>query len=133
MANELFDILSTFADEVSSKLSLVGAAGEPEEQLRAPFEKFIQSTGHILGMDVVPMGEVRVKDIGKPDYAIYCNGSLCGYVEIKRIGKGAVHRFIKDTTSLNGNALKLFHVYFTQMVMNGGFFKKEKEPLPLFA
>lgn len=89
MANELFDILSTFADEVSSKLSLVGAAGEPEEQLRAPFEKFIQSTGHILGMDVVPMGEVRVKDIGKPDYAIYCNGSLCGYVEIKRIGKGA--------------------------------------------
>ena len=97
MPNELFVALSTFADEVSTKLNLVGTSGEPEEQLRAPFEKFIQTAGNVFGMKVVPMGEVRVKNIGKPDYAIHSNGSLCGYVEVKRVGKGA------DPTTYQGH------------------------------
>ena len=97
MSNELFIALATFADEVSTKLNLVGTAGEPEEQLRAPFEKFIQAAGNVFGMNVVPMGEVRVKNIGKPDYAIYCDETLCGYVEVKRVGKGA------DPTTYQGH------------------------------
>ena len=97
MSNELFIALATFADEVSTKLNLIGASGEPEEQLRAPFEKFIQAAGNVFGMNVVPMGEVRVKNIGKPDYAIYCDETLCGYVEVKRVGKGA------DPTTYQGH------------------------------
>jgi len=97
MPNELFIALATFADEVSTKLNLIGASGEPEEQLRAPFEKFIQAAGNVFGMNVVPMGEVRVKNIGKPDYAIHTNDSLCGYVEVKRVGKGA------DPTTYQGH------------------------------
>lgn len=39
MPNELFTALVNFAEEVSTKLNLIGVSGEPEKQLRAPFEK----------------------------------------------------------------------------------------------
>lgn len=84
----LFAPLSAFATDVSDKLKLPGT-GEPEEQLRAPLERCIEAIGKRFGMQVVCQGEFHIKDIGRPDYAIYCNGALCGYIEIKQPGKGA--------------------------------------------
>lgn len=80
--------LADFAAAVSAKLKLP-AAGEPEEQLRAPLEKLLEEAGALFGMPVLCRGEFRLKDIGRPDYAVYCRGVLCGYVEVKQPGKGA--------------------------------------------
>ncbi|WP_165077234.1 MULTISPECIES: type ISP restriction/modification enzyme [unclassified Desulfovibrio] len=88
MAATLFTLLSDFAAGASSKLKLAGA-GEPEDQLRAPLEKFFQTAGKMFGMTVLCEGEFHIRDIGRPDYAIYANGVLSGYIEIKKPGKGA--------------------------------------------
>ena len=88
MAHALFTLLSDFAEQVSEKLRLPGS-GEPEEQIRAPLEFLIWKAGQVLHKDVRAQGEVRIKNVGRPDYAFYCNGALCGYAEIKRPGKGA--------------------------------------------
>lgn len=88
MTPHLFSALSEFTARASSKLNLAGA-GEPEEQLRAPLEIFLHSAGKTFGLEVICKGEFHVRGIGRPDYAVYCNGALSGYVEIKQTGKGA--------------------------------------------
>ena len=87
-----YDALSAFAEEVTAKCS--GAiVGEPEEQLRAPFEALMQSVGAGLGCDIVCVGETRLRDrLGKPDYAINAGGLLAGYVELKAPGKGVTRQ-----------------------------------------
>jgi hypothetical protein len=79
----------TFAENAHAKLNLVGSTGEPEDQLRAPLENFLQATGNAFHMKITPEGEARIHGVGKPDYAVYSNGSLCGYIELKQPGKGA--------------------------------------------
>lgn len=91
--------LSDFAAEVFSKSQLT-KTGQAEDQLRAPLETCIQSMGTALGVSAVCTGEFRVADIGRPDYAVYCIGDLCGYVEIKQPGKGA------DTAFFTGHDQK---------------------------
>lgn len=86
--SDLYSHLADFAAEVHAKLKLAGA-GEPEDQLRAPLEKCIQAFGVLFQIKVVCKGEFYIRDIGRPDYAVYCNGALCGYIEIKQPGKGA--------------------------------------------
>ena len=88
MPSALLSQLSAFAAEASVKLKLPGS-GEPEEQLRGPLEKFLQDAGKVFGLHIGCKGEVHIKDVGRPDYAIYSNGALCGFVELKRPGKGA--------------------------------------------
>jgi hypothetical protein len=85
----LFPPLAAFAANAHAKLSLAGAAGEPEEQLRAPLENFLGAAGNAFSMKIVLDGEARIRDVGKPDYAVYCNDLLCGYIELKQPGKGA--------------------------------------------
>ncbi len=64
--------------------------GEPEDQLRAPFENFMADAGRALGGIVICKGETRLPDrLGKPDYAIHFNGLLAGFVELKAPGVGA--------------------------------------------
>jgi len=79
--------LRNFADAVRAKLTQL-TAGEPEDQLRAPFENFIQETGAAIARRMVCTGEVRLR-IGKPDYAVHSNGLLVGHVELKAPGVGA--------------------------------------------
>jgi hypothetical protein len=78
-----------FAENAHAKLNLAGSTGEPEEQLRTPLENFLQAAGAAFHMKIIPEGEARIQGIGKPDYAVYSNGSLCGYIELKQPGKGA--------------------------------------------
>lgn len=85
----MIDALKHFADSVKSKMNQI-TTGEPEEQLRAPFEEFMKTVGGLLGVQVVPTGETLLADrLGKPDYAIHANSMLSGYVELKAPGIGA--------------------------------------------
>ncbi|MGA2143457.1 MAG: hypothetical protein ABSH49_00595 [Bryobacteraceae bacterium] len=66
------------------------AAGEPEDQLRGPFELFLQEAGAAIGPDVVTKGEFPVPGrVGKPDYAVLTDKLLAGYAELKAPGAGA--------------------------------------------
>jgi hypothetical protein len=100
MPHILFVPLAAFAADVSEKLNLAGSTGEPEDQLRGPLENFLRATGVAFHMTIIPDGEARVKNVGKPDYAVYCNGALCGYIELKQPGKGA------DPNRYTGHDLK---------------------------
>ncbi len=65
--------------------------GEPEEQLRAPFENLMAGTAATLGWEVVCTGETPLPGrLGRPDYAVHKSGLLAGYVELKAPGVGAV-------------------------------------------
>lgn len=81
--------LCRFADNVSAKMTQL-TAGEPEDQLRAPFENLMHDTARAVAQDVVCTGETRLPGrLGKPDYAIHSRHLLSGYVELKAPGTGA--------------------------------------------
>ncbi|MDR3323686.1 MAG: N-6 DNA methylase, partial [Zoogloeaceae bacterium] len=89
--------LQQFARSLHEKFS-VHVAGEPEDQLRAPFEQLLAVAGQELGFQkVVPIGETALMTIGRPDYGVACNKLLCGHVELKAPGKGA------DTAKFKGH------------------------------
>ena len=81
--------LRKFADAVTAKMNTL-TVGEPEDQLRGPFETFMQEVGHALAIDVVSTGETKLAGrLGRPDFAVHAAKLLAGYVEIKAPGKGA--------------------------------------------
>jgi hypothetical protein len=81
--------LQRFADSVTAKMTTL-TIGEPEDQLRGPFETFMEEVGRALVVKVVCTGEVRLPGrIGKPDYAIHATTLLAGHVELKAPGVGA--------------------------------------------
>ncbi len=83
------EALRRFAESVKRKMSAL-THGEPEEQLRAPFETFMGDAAHALGWSVVCTGETRLPGrLGQPDYAAHVNKLLAGYVELKAPGIGA--------------------------------------------
>ncbi|MCY3869394.1 MAG: N-6 DNA methylase [Gemmatimonadetes bacterium] len=84
----IYEALQKFASAVTEKMTQI-ISGEPEDQLRAPFEGFMSSAGSILGWNVVPTGEVHLPNrLGKPDYGINRNNLLAGYAELKATGVG---------------------------------------------
>lgn len=78
-----------FQREVRSRLQYESA--EPEEQLRQPFDRFMEAVGNALGFKQVQcIAPRRLPDqLGKPDFAVYRDGLLVGYVELKAPGTGA--------------------------------------------
>jgi len=85
----LHNALRDFAAAVTEKMSQL-TMGEPEDQLRGPFENFMGSVAATLGWDIVCTGETLLPDrIGRPDYAVHLNKLLAGYVELKAPGVGA--------------------------------------------
>ncbi|HUT53802.1 MAG TPA: type ISP restriction/modification enzyme [bacterium] len=91
MADEkaILEALLTFADTVTAKMTTL-TPGEPEDQLRAPFETFILEVGRVLFRKIICTGETRLPGrIGKPDYAVHADDLLAGYVEMKAPGVGA--------------------------------------------
>ena len=81
--------LQEFAAAVTDKLMQI-TLGEPEEQLRAPFENFMGAAANALGWQVTCTGETPLPDrLGRPDYAVHLNRLLTGYVELKAVGVGA--------------------------------------------
>lgn len=83
-----YKALQDFTIAVTEKLNQL-TPGEPEEQLRSPFENLISNIADIFVLKVVCTGETQLPDrIGKPDYATHLNGLLAGYVELKAPGVG---------------------------------------------
>lgn len=81
--------LQQFADAIHGKFS-VHVSGEPEDQLRAPFEHLLAAAGTVAGVAVVAVGEtLLVNHGGRPDFGVSVNKLLCGHVELKAPGKGA--------------------------------------------
>lgn len=81
--------LRKFAGAVTAKMT-TPTAGEPEDQLRAPFEAFMDEVGRAVARKIVCTGETRLPGrLGKPDYAVHATRVLVGYVELKAPGLGA--------------------------------------------
>ena len=86
----IFAALQKFGEAVTIKTKAL-IKGEPEEQLRAPFEVCMEEIGKALNRNVTCVGEILLAGrLGKPDYAILTKkGMLVGYVELKAPGIGA--------------------------------------------
>ena len=81
--------LQQFGASVTLKFA-ANAPGEPEDQLRAPFDALITAVGASMNFNVVAKGESLLKErLGRPDFAILTNGALSGHTELKAPGKGA--------------------------------------------
>ncbi len=85
---QFFEALQHFAASVTSKMTQL-IIGEPEDQLRAPFENFMGGVASSLKWNIVCTGETLLPDrLGRPDYAVHRNKLLTGYVELKAPGVG---------------------------------------------
>jgi len=92
--------VATFGAKTKEKLSNPAASGQPEDQLRAPFEYLLADLAElvrILKAKVAAIGESSLSDLKtRPDYAITVHNALVGFVELKSPGKGADPRKFKD-------------------------------------
>jgi len=97
----IFDsAIATFGARAKEKLSNPAATGQPEDQLRAPFEQLLSELAELCNIPraaVTAVGESSVNDLKtRPDYAVTVRSALVGFVELKAPGKGADPRKFKD-------------------------------------
>ena len=92
--------VATFGAAATAKLTNLAAAGQPEDQLRAPLEGLVADLAELCGLPrsaVAAVGESAVAEFKtRPDYAITLRGTLAGFIEIKAPGKGAAPRRFRD-------------------------------------
>ena len=91
--------VSLFGERTKGKLANVGASGQPEDQLRSPFESLLQDMSALTALAgaVEAVGESSVASLKtRPDYAVTVKNALVGFVELKAPGKGADPRKFKD-------------------------------------
>ena len=93
--------ISRFGAAAKAKLTNVAAAGEPEDQLRAPLEHLIGDFAELCRFrrdSVVAVGESSLSDLKtRPDYAISVSNALAGFIEVKAPGKGADPKRFRDS------------------------------------
>lgn len=91
---------ATFGVSAKAKLANPAAIGEPEDQLRAPFEQFLADLAELCNFPktaVTAIGESSISDLKtRPDYAVTAYKALVGFIELKAPGKGADPRKFKD-------------------------------------
>gem|GEM_PF-1872316 len=95
----LIEAVAQFGREAGVRLRNPSVMGEPEDQLRGPFEQLLtqlsQLCGHKPGQ-VTAVGETTIAALRtRPDYAVTVGGALVGFIEIKAPGKGADPRRFK--------------------------------------
>jgi hypothetical protein len=92
--------IAAFGAHAKEKLANPAATGQPEDQLRAPFEQLLIEFAELCNIPktvVAAVGESSVSDLKtRPDYAITVHNALIGFVELKAPGKGADPRKFKD-------------------------------------
>jgi hypothetical protein len=85
--------IARYGAQAKTKLHNVAVSGEPEDQLRAPFEGLIHDLAELCGFPqntVAAVGESALASLKtRPDYAIALRNALVGFIEIKAPGKGA--------------------------------------------
>ena len=111
----LREAISAFGSNAKAKLSNVAAAGEPEDQLRAPLEHLIGDVAELCGLPrsaVAAVGESSLADLKtRPDYAITVKNVLIGFIEVKAPGKGADPGGSRiGTTSSSGRSCSQFRI-----------------------
>ena len=86
MKPTLADLIARFGKAAKAKLSNPSVTGEPEDQLRAPFEKLVSDMAALCGFGpgaVVTVGETSIAALRtRPDYAVTVNDALVGFVEL---------------------------------------------------
>jgi len=92
--------VAAFGGQAKAKLNNVAATGQPEDQIRAPFEQLLMQMAELCGLRqnaVAAVGESSVSDLRtRPDYAISVESTLIGFIELKAPGKGADPPKFKD-------------------------------------
>jgi hypothetical protein len=92
--------IAAFGAKAKEKLTNPAAVGQPEDQLRAPFESLLADLAELSSLPkevVTAVGESSVNDLKtRPDYAVTVHNVLVGFVELKAPGKGADPRKFKD-------------------------------------
>ena len=93
MRTTIDSAVSTFGAAAKRKLANLAVTGEPEDQLRAPFERLLGDMAALAGIPQAQLsivGETSLSDLKtRPDYAITVQKALVGFVELKAPGKGA--------------------------------------------
>ncbi|MBN1844730.1 MAG: transposase [Sedimentisphaerales bacterium] len=91
----IHEALQAFGAAVTAKMTQL-THGEPEDQVRGPFENFMGGVAAALGWNLVCTGETPLPGrLGRPDYAVHLNRLLAGYVELKAPGVGATATLFK--------------------------------------
>jgi hypothetical protein len=92
--------IAAFGAAAKEKLANPAVTGQPEDQLRAPFERLLADLSQLLNFSksaVAAVGESSVSDLKtRPDYAVTVHKALVGFIELKAPGKGADPRKFKD-------------------------------------
>jgi len=92
--------ISRFGGAAKDKLANPAAYGQPEDQLRAPFEGLLADIAEICHFNagaVIAVGESSDEELKtRPDYAVTVEGALVGFVELKAPGKGADPKKFKE-------------------------------------
>jgi hypothetical protein len=92
--------ISDFGVAAKAKLSNPAATGQPEDQIRGPFEQLLADAASLSGFpagSVVAVGESSVSHLKtRPDYAVTVQKALVGFIELKAPGKGSDPRKFKD-------------------------------------
>jgi len=93
-------VIAKFGTSARNKLANPAASGQPEDQLRAPFEQLLADFAVLCGVGasgVTAVGESSQHDLKtRPDYSVTVHNVLVGFVELKAPGKGADPRKFKD-------------------------------------
>jgi hypothetical protein len=96
----LDDAMAAFGAAVKAKLANPATRGQPEEQLRAPFEQLLADLAVLClqpAGTVTAVGESSISDLKtRPDYSITVRRTLVGFIELKAPGKGADPRRFRD-------------------------------------
>ncbi|MCG6122325.1 MAG: N-6 DNA methylase [Microvirga sp.] len=85
----IHDALEDFAQTLAAKFALPGSAS-PEDQLKPAVADLFRRAGTAFGRVVETRTETQLTEHKvRPDIAIYVDGLICGYVELKAPGLGA--------------------------------------------
>lgn len=84
-----FSTLEAFAETLTAKFALPGSAS-PEDQLKPIVADLLKSAGDSYGLSVNTRTETHLAEHKvRPDIAVYVDGLICGYIELKAPGLGA--------------------------------------------
>jgi hypothetical protein len=114
--------ISAFGAQTKAKLGNFAVKGQPEYQIRAPFEQLLEQFAQLCNFQqgsVAAVGESSVSDLKtRPDYAISVHNALVGFIELKAPGKGADPRKFKDPHDMrNGTSSIRFQISSTRTVI----------------
>ena len=92
MTLTLATAISAFGVAAKQKLASIAVAGEPEDQLRAPFEQLLADMAELAGIpkkQVSAIGESSLSVLKtRPDYAVTVHAALVGFRGAESTGQG---------------------------------------------